>query len=72
VVPGICTGDETFVVLFCPSCPTTLEPHDHKVPSVLVANELVTPPLIELHVVPGICTGDEISVVVFCPSFQNY
>jgi hypothetical protein len=23
-VPGICTGDENLVVLFCPSCPSLL------------------------------------------------
>ena len=43
-------------------------PHDHSVPSVLVANEKLSPALIELHEVPGICIGDETFVVVFCPS----
>jgi hypothetical protein len=57
------------IVLFCPIRPLPLKPHDHKVPSVLVANEKwITTTLIELHDVPGICTGDENCVVVFCPS----
>ena len=69
VVPGICTGDEKYIVVFCPSCPLLLLPHAHSVPSVLVASELcIVVPEIELHVVPGICTGDETFVVVFCPS----
>jgi hypothetical protein len=42
VVPGICTGDETFVVVFCPSRPLAPLPHDHRVLSVLVANEIIT------------------------------
>jgi hypothetical protein len=71
VVPGICTGDENSVVVFCPSCPKLPPPHDHKVPSVLVANEYSSPPLIELHVVPGICIGDEACVLLFCPSCPN-
>jgi hypothetical protein len=38
-VPGICTGDEKYVLLFCPRAPRLLLPHAHNVPSVLVANE---------------------------------
>ena len=66
--PGICTGDERNIVLLSPSCPEPLLPHDHRVPSVLVANEKTLPPLIALHVVPGICTGDDAYVVLLCPS----
>jgi len=53
VVPGICTGDEYSVVLFCPNCPGTLLPHAHKVPSVLIAKELL---LAEPIVVPFAAT----------------
>jgi hypothetical protein len=73
VVPGICTGDENRVVVFCPSRPS----HHYPMPirfrqSFLLMNETLSPPLIALHVVPGICTGDENYVTSFCPNIVHY
>ena len=68
MVPGICTGDERLIVVFCPSRPLFPHPHDHKVPSVLVASEKLPPPFILFHEVPGICTGDERLIISLSPS----
>ena len=62
-----CTGEDRFVVLFCPSWPMSFFPHDHKVPSVLIT--VHTPPApVETDdqvVNAPICTGEDRFIISF-------
>ena len=65
-----CTGLDLLTISLSPNWPLVLSPHDHKVPSVLVAKALTPlPQLTRNQFVPvPTCVGLDLLILLFCPN----
>ena len=68
----VCTGEDTVTKLFLPSCPLKLQPHTHRVPSVLIAAVAASKPptdtLCQLVPPLTVCVGLERDIALLVPS----
>ena len=61
-----CTGEDMSAVLFWPSRPLPPDPHDHKVPLVLIAAQKLSPADTDDQSVNApTCIGEDVVVVLF-------